>query len=217
MATYTGVADGNGDFTVSFLTEYTGGEKITVTAEKDNATKTIELYAPSNHIDVGAAIKFSGSLVDFPLNIGEVTIEGTGAIKANALSASASGEMGRSSTKLTITGFTSIEDTAFLAWKATNGIILNPPLLTIGNSAFSGTAARLIDLPSTITSMQNAAFANATAALEIICRAIIPPSISAGTFTGVKTDCVFKVPATSVAAYQAAPNWSAFAARIQAI
>lgn len=217
MATYTTVADSNGDFRVSFSSAYTGGEKIIITAEKDNATKTIELQAPSNYIDVGAAIKFSGSLVDFPLNIGAVTIEGVGAIQANAFNASTTGEMGRRSTKLIIAGFTSILDQAFLAWQATNGIIINPPLTTIGNSAFSGTAAKLIDLPSTITSMQNAAFANATAALEIICRAVTPPSISSGSFTNLNASCVFKVPAGSVAAYQAAPNWSAFASRIHAI
>ena len=39
-----GVADLNGDFTVPFSSNYTSGQKITVTAEKDSATKTIELF-----------------------------------------------------------------------------------------------------------------------------------------------------------------------------
>lgn len=47
MPIYTGVADANGDFNIPFSSNYTGGQKITVTAEKDSAIKTIELFAPS--------------------------------------------------------------------------------------------------------------------------------------------------------------------------
>mgnify|MGYP001618506052 FL=1 len=42
MPTVTGTADANGDFNIALGANYTSGEKITVTAEKDSAEKTIE-------------------------------------------------------------------------------------------------------------------------------------------------------------------------------
>lgn len=44
-----------------------------------------------------------------------------------------------------------------------------------------------------------------------------PPTIKNTTIAGLKADCIIYVPAASVAAYQAAPYWSARAAYIQAI
>lgn len=50
MPTFTAVADSNGDFIVPFSAAYTSGQKVTVTAEKDAAIKTIELFAPSEPV-----------------------------------------------------------------------------------------------------------------------------------------------------------------------
>ncbi|WP_180003628.1 MULTISPECIES: leucine-rich repeat protein [unclassified Acinetobacter] len=246
MAIYTGVADANGDFNIPFSTNYTGGQKVTVTAEKDSATKSIELYAPSE-VAGGGAIQFSGSLVDFPLAIGDVTLgDGiTGIIQHSALRRhddTSARSIGHYATGLTIVGdVTRINQYAFADWR--NAKFLNLPATlsyinawsfenwrmadflvlpegveTIADSAFRyWQAATYLDIPSTILSIGNTSFGNWLACTEVTCRAITPPTISSSTFQNLNASCVFKVPAASVAAYQAAPNWSAFAARIQAI
>lgn len=266
MATYTGVADANGDFTVSFSSSYASGEKITVTAEKDGAEKTIELFAPSE-ITGGGVIQFRGNLNNFPNNIGGVVISGVaGKIQNYAFAAhSNSGSIWRQATSLQIEeGVTEIGSNAFDSWAKITSLTLPNSLLEIqsnafvsgqflaqinfGNSlqeigadAFSSCSRLLeINLPNSVQTIASSAFFFCTAVtkvsigqnmlsmggnafyglsncLEVKCTALSPPSITSSTFTSLNTACVFKVPATSVAAYQAAANWSAFADRIQAI
>lgn len=267
MTTYTGTADSNGDFTVSFGgNSYTSAEKVNITAEKDGATKTIELFAPSDAFG-GGVVRFEGSLSNFPLNIGDITLtQITGAIGQYAFAAySNNSNIWKLATGLTIeAGVTTIDQYAFLSWTLASFLSLPVTLTTIGTFAFNGwSAAQALtipssvnsigaaafqswsacksllieegltsipancfstwgqclnaDLPSTITSIGAYGLSNWTACKEIICRATTPPSIQATTFASLKSTCIFKVPAGSVAAYQAATNWSAFAARIQAI
>jgi len=67
MTTYTGTADANGDFNISFGgNSYASGQKVTITAEKNGATKSIELFAPADTTG-GGAIQFSGTLNNFPV------------------------------------------------------------------------------------------------------------------------------------------------------
>lgn len=287
MATYTGVADANGDFTVPFSSNYTSGQKITVTAEKDSVTKSIELYAPSDTVG-SSFIQFDGLLNDFPNNIGNVKISGIiGAIGNYAFYSTNAGEVWAKATGLEISpGITSIGTQAFKGWISakklslpetlqtlgnfafdgwTYGELLDlPPILSIPNSAFAGwlnaktlilnsgtktvgpnsfsqwSSAISVTLPSTITSIaegafygwgmltnliipqsvlqiDSSAFYGLSSCTQITVLANTPPTIQSNTFSGLKSTCIFKVPAESVAAYQAAPNWSAFAARIQAI
>lgn len=174
MPTYTGAADSNGDFNISFgSNSFTSGEKITVVAEKDGATKSIELFAPSD-VTGGGVIRFTGNIIDFPNNIGGVVLsEISGRIASYAFYAG----------------------DPFSIW---------------------GKAISL-DIPSTVTSLGSRAFYGWGSCNEIICRAENPPEIQSNTFDGLKTSCIFKVPASSVDAYKTASYWSAFAARIQAI
>lgn len=335
MAIYTGVADANGDFNIPFSANYTGGQKVTVTAKKDAATKTIEIFAPSG-VTGGGAIQFSGSLNDFPLNIGNVALtEISGKIKSRAFQSSASGNaIGLNATGLAINAeVTEIESWAFSGWMKATSLILPQTILKLGQyafdqfggaglgvsefimpnsinqidqytfryfnctyfklsesitlipvsafdyaniknfdfsnvqtisaNAFSNAGLLNINLPNTVSTIGNSAFANNTKALsiktgdtvsaisdyafysaaackdleigssvtscgaqsfalftscdQITCKAVSPPTIQANTFASLKSTCIIKVPAASVAAYQAAPNWSAFAARIQAI
>ena len=220
MTTYTGVADANGDFIVPFSSAYTSGEKITVTAEKDGAIKSIELYAPSEAVG-GGVIQFSGTLVDFPNNIGGITISQiAGSIGSYAFYCYAAGSnIYSKATSLVIPeGVTSVLDFSFFGWISANSLILPASLKMIGNNAFSGWAKTTsLVIPEGVTSIGNSAFSNWSTCLEIVCLALIPPTIQSNTFANLKSTCIFKVPAASVAAYQAAPNWSAFAARIQAI
>lgn len=266
MAIYTGVADANGDFNIPFSANYTSGQKITVTSEKDSATKSIELYAPSDPLG-GGAIQFSGTLNDFPQNIGAVTLRGLiGAIGNNAFDASGdTGIAWRHATSLIIeSGITSIGNHAFRAWGSAANLTLPNGITSIGDYAFQnwgslttlaipdtvtaigsqafggaskitsltlsnqlqtiGSAAFLnlslltsLLLPSTLTSIGADGFTGLAACLEITSLAVTPPTITATTFSNLKATCIIKVPAASVAAYQSAPNWSAFASRIQAI
>ncbi len=219
MPIYTATADANGDFTVPFSSNYTSGQKVTVTAEKDGATKSIELNAPSDTLG-GGAIQFSGSLANFPQNIGGVIITGlSGAIGNTAFFSTFSGEWCAKATSLEINvGVSSIGSSAFTGWVLSKSLILPEGLLTISQQAFqSWGVAKNLTLPSTITSLSSEAFSGWSSCDEVICKAINPPAITSTTFLGIKSTCVFKVPVGSVDAYKAAVNWSAFASRIQAI
>lgn len=161
MTIYTGVADANGDFTVPFSSSYASGEKITVIAEKDGATKSIELYAPSDVVG-GGVIRFSGSLDSFPNNIGAVAISGiSGTIDQYAFQGGNSSSIWSKATGLTISpGVTSIGQSAFDGW--INALILNLPntLVSIGGSAFLNWSKYDKDLvlPNTLQSISDGAF-----------------------------------------------------------
>ena len=94
---------------------------------------------------------------------------------------------------------------------------LSQNLQSIGNEGLTNLKVTSIELPASLTNIGLYGLSDLTVCEEIICRAITPPSIASNTFNGLKSTCIFKVPAASVAAYQAATNWSAFASRIQAI
>lgn len=268
MTIYTGVADANGDFIVPFSASYTAGQKVTVTALKDGAQKTIELFAPSDVIS-GGAIQFSGNLTNFPVNIGIVTLSGlSGNIGSQAFFGGGDGFFGAKATGLIIEDgvvkiqstqafsgwvlakslrlpntLTDIGDNAFFGWRSLIEINIPNSVVTIGSYVFGGTTANsalniivgsgcktigqeafwnqqmLIsaDFGSSITTLGQWACGNWISCNQIIMRAIAPPSIQVNTFGSLKSTCIFKVPASSVDAYKSAPNWSAFASKIQAI
>ena len=287
MAIYTGVADANGDFTVPFSSSYNSGQKVTVTAEKDSATKSIELYAPSTVIG-GGVIQFSGNLSNFPNNIGDVSLTGiSGVINSYAFYFGDNSSIWAKSTGLIIDdGITTINGSAFYGWRSANKLVLPETLETIGsftfynwislsdlevpdsvhtindsafyacgastvklpnninyktvqstcfmnakfteisipnsvltieNSSLRGmTSCAKIDLGSGITSIKTAALAGNTSCMELICRAVNPPSLASGSIV-INSAGIIKVPAESVAAYQTAPNWSAYADKITSI
>ncbi|WP_180163565.1 leucine-rich repeat domain-containing protein [Acinetobacter sp. YH12069] len=246
MATYTGVADANGDFIVPFSASYTSGQKVTVTAEKEGATKSIELFAPSN-ITGGGVIQIDGSFVDFPLNITDVTLteQISGTIQRYAFrphSDTQSRSIWRYAKSLKILGnVTRINSYAFYGWDDALSLQLPQSLQVIEENAFNGWRSALeLTIPNQVTSIPRDCFYgwNSAKSLylhagiasigerafyewlscdEIICMAVAPPTIISSSFSNLKSTCIIKVPAASVAAYQSAPNWSAFASRIQAI
>lgn len=219
MPIYTATADANGDFIVPFSSNYTSGQKVTVTAEKDGATKSIELNAPSD-VSGGGVIRFSGNLSNFPNNIGGVVISGiTGEIGASSFYTTLSGTWCAKATSLVIeSGVTSIGSSAFSGWVSVLSLELPEGLTVIKQQAFYDLTSLLtLTLPSSIGVIEYAAFRNLLACNEITSLALSPPTIRSDTFIGLKSTCIFKVPAASVAAYQAAANWSAYASRIQAI
>lgn len=139
MAIYTGVADANGDFTVPFSSSYNSGQKVTVTAEKDGAEKSIELFAPSE-VTGGGVIQFSGNMNNFPLNVGVITLtsEIAGVIQANAMRANVNaGNLFYSAPGLVIEGATTeIGDYAFADWRYASRLELQNSLKKIGQYSF---------------------------------------------------------------------------------
>lgn len=141
MTTYTATAGANGDFTVPFPSNYTSGQKIIVTAEKDGETKSIELFAPSE--TVGATMSFSGTMDNFPLNVGIVTVNMTGKLQDYAFGGVGSniayaGTLGRAATDFVLNGCTRIGRNAFEYTRVSiNQILASPTLTTIDQYAFA--------------------------------------------------------------------------------
>lgn len=136
MTTYTGVADANGDFNIPFSSSYTGAQKVTVTAEKDGAEKSIELYAPSDTTG-GGNIRFTGNVNNYPLNIGGVELHGfTGTIGNSVFD---SDIFAQNATSLLIgDGLASVGSYTFRNWTKIKKLTTPPSLKTIGIWAFSG-------------------------------------------------------------------------------
>lgn len=221
MPTFTGIADSNGDFVIPFSAEYTAGQKVIVTAEKDGATKSIELFAPSEVVG-GGVIQFSGTLTNFPTNIGIVSIVGVSGKIANesfGVPGADNYGLGVFATGLILGfGITELGASSFQNWKLATTLTIAPTVTILRDRCFSAwSAIKKATIPAGVTLIESYAFYNWTACDEITCLATNPPSITNLTFSGLKSTCIFKVPAGSVAAYQAAPSWSAFSSRIQAI
>lgn len=213
MATYTGVSDSNGDFSIQFSESYTGGQKVIVTAEKSGAEKSIELFAPSDTTG-GGIIQFSGDMTNFPNNIGVVTFssEVSGTIRSFCFSAELNSEViWRSATGLILKGeITTIYYSAFNSWTKAKILELPPKIQVIDSFAFAnwGAVSKLI-LPETLSSIGN--FALPVSALTLLkCLPSVPPSTSGNSFAGLPSSCVIEVPSSSLSLYKTSPNWSSF-------
>lgn len=218
MATYTGEADANGDFTIPFSQNYTGGQKVTVKASKDGAEKTIELNAP-NDLKGGGVIRFTGTLIDFPKNIGTIVLssEINGAIGEYTFYA-APGDYNLFScaTGLEFEGvITSIARNAFYTWVKLKELVIPDSVKTISTSSFYGmTACKKLTLGSSLTSINDSAFYGLSNCDEIFVKPTTPPSITGNTFSSLKSTCVIKVPSASLNTYKTAPNWSTHASKM---
>lgn len=246
MTTYTAVADKNGDFTVPFSSAYTGGERITVTAEKDGAVKTIELSAPSEFVGSGV-IQFT-SLESFPVNAGQVVIgDGLTAIGSNAfysttpIDSSYPNWMYRAKSLKIADSVITIGGSAFYRWSGSGALILPQALTSIGEQCFYG-ATRLngqLDIPqsvktigvnafngcaaitkivigSGVTSIGTGAFINMSNLKEVYVTKLTPPAAGGNILGNAHSTLKIYVPASALVAYQAAEGWSAFAAKMEA-
>ena len=217
MTIYTGVANANGDFTVPFSSSYTSGEKITVTAEVSGATKSIELFAPSETVSGSNNwIAFTISTGGYPTNI---VMSTTGsipnAIPANAFYAQ-SGNIFSKARSLTIPNtITSIGDSAFRGWGLATSLVIPDSVVSLGEMSFQNwTSATSLTIGSNVAEIYDYAFFNWSSLLEMSVLRATPPSITSTTFSGLKASCVIKVPAASLNAYKTATNWSAHASKM---
>lgn len=333
MTTYTTTADSSGNYSIAFGTAYTGGQKVSVTSEKDGSTKNIELYAPSSVIG-GGVIQFSGNMNNFPLNVGVITLtsEIAGVIQANAMRATVqNNHIFFRATGLILKGdVTELGDYALADWRYASLLTLPSTLTkisqyalqsfgnastvdfnitlpnsvntlglysfasagmknfdlgtgvtiipqwcfsttnkletfnyrnatTVRDNAFYGSNLKYNYIPETVTTIESAAYQYAksvevsigagvtsipafafyqnafctkftlginvvsiatnglgglSACNELICPRATPPTITADALTGLKSTCVIKVPAASLAAYQTATNWSVHASKM---
>ncbi len=75
---------------------------------------------------------------------------------------------------------------------------------------------RSIAIPSTVTSIAASAFSANRSAYSYTFAATTPPTLAAtNAFTSIPATCKIRVPSASLAAYQAATNWSAYAAYME--
>ena len=132
-------------------------------------------------------------------------------------------------------GTTTIAVNAFQANYAMKNLNFPSSVSTISNSSFNGSgirivifpsgipsvgnstcyncySARSITIPASVTSIGTYAFANCYACLEYVLEPTTPPTLaSINAFTNINNAAKIKVPSASLAAYQAATNWSTYA------
>lgn len=166
MTTYTTTADSSGNYSIAFGTAYTGGQKVSVTSEKDGSTKNIELYAPSS-VTGGGVIQFSGSVVNFPSSIGNITFSSdvSGAIQASGLRAQVKDQnIFYRATGLIFKGsVTTFGDYACSDWRYASQLTLPSTVTTIGSYSFESfgyyaTTSFDITLPNAVTSIGTYSF-----------------------------------------------------------
>jgi len=81
----------------------------------------------------------------------------------------------------------------------------------IGNRAFASTDLLSITIPSTVQTIGTYAFAGDYFLSKITCKAIEPPTVQSGAFSGVaKDNFTVEVPAQSVKRYQSESGWQDF-------
>lgn len=90
-------------------------------------------------------------------------------------------------------------------------IILPQNLTKIGFSCFEGAQIKQVTIPDTVTEIGDWAFNYCDQLASITCLAATPPALGTDAFSSDTAGFTIKVPASSVAAYKAATNWSSYA------
>jgi hypothetical protein len=110
-------------------------------------------------------------------------------------------------------GVTSIGTYAFQYCYPLASITIPEGVTSIGRNAFNSCySLASITIPEGVTSIDTYAFYNCTGVGTYhVLRATPPTLANTNAFTGIPSDCIIYVPAASLAAYQAATNWSTYA------
>ena len=95
-------------------------------------------------------------------------------------------------------------------------VVIPEGYLTIGTHLCNNTQnCRLIDFPSTVTSIGDSLLWAVKNVTTIVCRAIIPPAFGGWGYNGIPV--AIYVPDASVNAYKSATNWSAHTSLVKPI
>ncbi len=106
----------------------------------------------------------------------------------------------------------SVGNYTFSGCSSLASIVIPEEVVSIGNSAFAHCSSLTsITIPESVTNIYGYAFYNCTGLASIISKAATPPACSDDTSFGfIDKSIPVYVPASSVAAYQAADGWSEF-------
>ena len=180
-----------------------------------NSVTSIEQYALSNckyltSLTIPSSVtRISNGVLIYCIRLTSVTIPDT--VTSIGLSAFSSCS---SLTSITIpSSVTSIDYRAFYGCTSLTSVIIPSLVTSIGENAFeSCSGLTSVTIPSSITSIGAFAFRFCTSLASLTCNVVTPLSINSNVFGGVnQASCSLKVPAGSLAAYQAAAVWKDFA------
>lgn len=96
-----------------------------------------------------------------------------------------------------------------------NLVIPSSVQIIYAQAFFDNQALQKVTIPSSVTRIDMAAFANCTILKEVIVNATVPPTLGEYVFAdNYSSGRSIKVPAASLQAYKTAPGWSTYAASI---
>lgn len=97
--------------------------------------------------------------------------------------------------------------------------IIPDGLSAIKSQMFSAaTCLTRIDIPSSVSSIEDNAFYNCSSLFQVVVRSANPPNLqNENAFRAISDSCLFYVPRDSVETYKQATNWTVYADRIRAI
>ena len=113
-------------------------------------------------------------------------------------------------------GVTSIPISIFGGCASLQTIKIPDTVTSMSNQSLTGCVSLTsITIPSAVTSIGNNAFEYCYGVAEYHVLPTTPPTLGTNVFQSISSDCVIYVPTASLADYQAAENWSAYASYMQ--
>lgn len=166
----------------------------------------------TGQLDFNNAIEFGSSSFSACGFTGDLIIpEGTIEIPDHFMSFGSSPGAGRLSSIILPKTLKRIGELAFFGQSKLRNISISEGLVSIGADSFFGADIVSLELPSTVQTVNQGAFATCYSLSNITCHAVEPPSVMQGAFNGVaKDNFTVEVPAQSVTRYKTESGWSDF-------
>lgn len=166
----------------------------------------------TGQLDLNNAIEFgSYSFYGCGFTGNLIIPEGTIEIPDHFMSFGSSPGAGRLSSMILPKTLRRIGELAFFGQSKLRNISISEGLVSIGADSFFGANIVSLELPSTVQTVNQGAFATCYSLSNITCHAVEPPSLMQGAFNGVaKDNFTVEVPAQSVTRYKTESGWSDF-------